>query len=99
MDVQATRRRCWNRSFPDDHVPRPRPAVAEPLPGSCKSYPLVDQFPPARSREITRALLRAGKRVSYCTIRAQQGHDAFLMPVPQYLAVLGAYTDRVLSEV
>ena len=57
------------------------------------------RFPPARSREITRALLGAGKRVSYCTIRAQQGHDAFLMSVPQYIAVLGAYTDRVLAEV
>ncbi|MDD9806049.1 MAG: homoserine O-acetyltransferase [Gammaproteobacteria bacterium] len=57
------------------------------------------RFPPARSREITRALVQAGKQASYCTVKAHQGHDAFLMPVPQYLAVLDAYTSQILAGV
>ncbi|MGH8466033.1 MAG: homoserine O-acetyltransferase MetX, partial [Pseudomonas sp.] len=42
------------------------------------------RFPPERSREIVNALLAAGKPVSYLEIEADQGHDAFLLPVPRY---------------
>lgn len=56
------------------------------------------RFSPARSREIVRALLDNDKEVSYAEIEADHGHDAFLMPVPQYLEVLRTYMDKVAAE-
>ncbi|KXU38976.1 homoserine O-acetyltransferase [Ventosimonas gracilis] len=53
------------------------------------------RFPPARSREIVDALLRAGKNVSYLEIDAQQGHDAFLLPIPRYLQALDSYLQGI----
>jgi homoserine O-acetyltransferase len=38
-------------------------------------------FPPEQSLEIANALLRAGKRVSYCLLKAPSGHDAFLVDI------------------
>lgn len=57
------------------------------------------RFPPERSREIVNALLAAGKRVSYLEIEADQGHDAFLLPVPRYIEAFGTYLQRVSDEV
>ncbi len=56
------------------------------------------RFAPARSREIVEALLAAGKSVTYAEIEAADGHDAFLKPIPRYLAVLRAYMRRVGVE-
>ena len=56
------------------------------------------RFSPARSREIVDALLAAGRPVSYAEIEADQGHDAFLLPIPRYLEVFGAYMQRVASR-
>ena len=56
------------------------------------------RFPPQRSREIVRALLDGDKKVSYAEIEASQGHDAFLMPIPHYQALLGSYLDHVAGE-
>lgn len=53
------------------------------------------RFSPRRSREIVDALISAGKPVSYAEIEADEGHDAFLLPLPRYLAVLDAYLQRV----
>jgi homoserine O-acetyltransferase len=53
------------------------------------------RFSPARSREIVDALLAAERPVSYAEICADEGHDAFLLPIPRYLAVLNAYLKRV----
>lgn len=36
-------------------------------------------FPPEQSLEIANALVKAGKRVSYCLMKAPAGHDAFLV--------------------
>ncbi|MEM0953439.1 MAG: homoserine O-acetyltransferase [Pseudomonadota bacterium] len=55
------------------------------------------RFSPARSREIVNALLGAGKSVSYAEIAADQGHDAFLLPIPRYLEVFSAYMQRVAA--
>jgi homoserine O-acetyltransferase len=55
------------------------------------------RFSPERSREIVNALLAAGKSVSYAEITADQGHDAFLLPIPRYLDVFAAYMKRVRS--
>ena len=57
------------------------------------------RFAPERSREIVRALLDARRKVTYAEIEANQGHDAFLMPIPQYMNVLNAYMARVIKEI
>ncbi len=56
------------------------------------------RFPPRRSREIADALLAAGRSVSYAEIDADQGHDAFLLPIPRYLELFSAYMRRVAGE-
>ncbi len=53
------------------------------------------RFAPPRSREIVRALIAARQAVSYAEIKADQGHDAFLLPIPRYREVLGAYFRRI----
>jgi homoserine O-acetyltransferase len=57
------------------------------------------RFPPERTREIVDALLEARKAVSYLEIEADQGHDAFLLPVPRYMEALTTYLRRVSAEV
>ena len=56
------------------------------------------RFSPARSREIVHALVDAGRDVSYAEIDSELGHDDFLMPIPQYHAVLRSYLLRVAQE-
>lgn len=57
------------------------------------------RFPPARTREIVDDLLKAGKQVSYMEIEADQGHDAFLLPVPRYISAFTKYMNRVHEEI
>ncbi len=57
------------------------------------------RFPSSRSREIVRALLDGDKDVAYSEIEAHHGHDAFLMPIEEYLQLFSAYMDRVAREV
>ncbi len=56
------------------------------------------RFPPDRSREIVNQLLKAGKHVSYLEIDADQGHDAFLLPIPRYVKALSAYLGHAHRE-
>ena len=49
------------------------------------------RFTTARSREVVQAMVRAGVDVSFAEISAEFGHDSFLMPVPDYMNVFGAY--------
>jgi homoserine O-acetyltransferase/O-succinyltransferase len=56
------------------------------------------RFPPERSREIVADLLKAGREVSYLEIVADQGHDAFLLPIPRYIEALSGYLQRVHQE-
>jgi homoserine O-acetyltransferase len=53
------------------------------------------RFSPRRSREIVDALIAADRPVSYAEIEADEGHDAFLMPIPRYLQLFSAYMQRV----
>ena len=53
------------------------------------------RFSPKRSREIVDALIAAKHPVSYAEIEASEGHDAFLLPIPRYMAVFTAYMKRV----
>ncbi len=44
-------------------------------------------------------LYTCNRDVSYAEIETEHGHDSFLMPIPQYVAVLSAYLGRVAEEV
>ena len=55
------------------------------------------RFSPARSREITAALLAAGKRVTYSNLESDAGHDAFLLEDADYIALLHAWMQRVAT--
>lgn len=53
------------------------------------------RFAPERSREIVKALVKGRKNVSYSEITAHHGHDAFLMPIDDYMDALRTYMNRV----
>lgn len=53
------------------------------------------RFAPERSREIVKALVKGRKNVSYSEITAHHGHDAFLMPINDYMDALRTYMNRV----
>jgi homoserine O-acetyltransferase len=57
------------------------------------------RFSPQRSEEIVNALVRVGRDVSYAEIDTDKGHDAFLVDIPEYLKLFGAYMRRVSVEV
>jgi homoserine O-acetyltransferase/O-succinyltransferase len=57
------------------------------------------RFPPERSREIVKALVGAGRSVTYAEIDAPHGHDAFLLDNPHYHQLVAAYMDNVAGEV
>lgn len=69
---------------------------------SCKfmlmSFSTDWRFSPERSREIVEHLLRAKRQVTYLEIEAEQGHDAFLMPIPRYVSAFGRYMNRIHRE-
>lgn len=56
------------------------------------------RFSPQRSEEIMQAAVRAGRAVSYACIDSPLGHDDFLVPVPEYLQIFGAYMRRVAES-
>ena len=49
------------------------------------------RFSPSRSHEIVEALIAAKKDVTYMEIKADEGHDAFLLPIPRYFQTISAY--------
>jgi homoserine O-acetyltransferase len=53
------------------------------------------RFPPARSREMVRALLDNRRIVSYLEIDAPGGHDAFLLEDARYHNALRAYFSNI----
>jgi homoserine O-acetyltransferase len=68
-------------------------------PAACRflviSFTTDWRFAPARSREIVKALVDNHRDVSYAEIVVPHGHDGFLLDDPQYLALVGAYSDRI----
>jgi homoserine O-acetyltransferase len=56
------------------------------------------RFPPERSRELVEILLSASCDVSYIEIEADEGHDAFLMPIPKYMEALRAFLKNIYNE-
>jgi len=71
------------------------PASAEFL---LASFTTDWRFPPERSREMVKALLKTKKAVTYAEIDAPHGHDAFLLEDSRYHAVVQGYFDRVASS-
>ena len=57
------------------------------------------RFSPARSREITNALMKANHPVSYAEIDSNFGHDAFLLPNQRYRQVFDAFMRRIDTSV
>ena len=57
------------------------------------------RFSPERSEQLVSAMVKAGKPVSYAEIDSQYGHDAFLIPTEQYMAIFSAYMGRIAQEV
>ena len=50
-------------------------------------------FPPEQSLAVARALVRAGKHVSYCLLPSPYGHDAFLVEVERLTDVLRTFLE------
>jgi homoserine O-acetyltransferase len=55
-------------------------------------------FPPARSREMVSALKACGQDVAYCNLKADHGHDAFLLPDNRQGEVVAGFLDRISNE-
>lgn len=53
------------------------------------------RFPPGRSREIVRGLLKNKVPVTYAEIDAPHGHDAFLLDDRRYHAMVQGYYDQI----
>lgn len=56
------------------------------------------RFPVERSKELVNALVEARKNVASAIIESEHGHDAFLLPVPRYVEVLGTYLGRLADR-
>jgi homoserine O-acetyltransferase len=56
------------------------------------------RFSPERSEEIVDALIESDKDVTYARIESEKGHDAFLIPIPRYVALFSAYMERIAKE-
>lgn len=54
------------------------------------------KFPPSRSKEIIRALVRSNKKVQYIEINSLFGHDAFLMQDKDYVEALKIYMQNII---
>ena len=57
------------------------------------------RFPPARSREIVKALLQNKRPVTYAEIDAPHGHDAFLLDDSRYHALMRSYFQRIATQI
>jgi homoserine O-acetyltransferase len=83
------------RAFGGDLAAALAPTQAEFL---VVSFSTDWRFAPERSREIVQALVKNDSRVTYAEIDAPHGHDAFLLDDARYMAVVGAYYDRVWQQ-
>ncbi len=72
------------------------------LPAKCNflviSFLTDWRFPPDRSREIVRALLKNENSISYAELNAPHGHDAFLLSDPRYHTLVKSYYERIAQE-
>ncbi len=83
------------RNYGGDLAKAMEPALADFL---LVSFTTDWRFPPERSREIVKALLKNKSPVTYAEIDAPHGHDAFLLEDPRYHAVVQGYFDRIAGS-
>ena len=55
------------------------------------------RFPPRRSEEIVKTLIKFNKDVSYACIKADGGHDAFLMKNDNYFEIMRTYIEANMN--
>lgn len=55
------------------------------------------RFPPSSSRELARALLASGRRISYMEVETAEGHDSFLLANPVYHNAVRAFMSRLAA--
>lgn len=56
------------------------------------------RFSPACSEELVRALLLAGKKISYVAVDAEEGHDSFLLDNPVYHDAVHAFMGGLQND-
>ncbi len=55
-------------------------------------------YPTYQSKELVNTLKRTGQDVSFCEIKADSGHDAFLIPDPRVTSLIGGFLDGLPSR-
>ncbi len=55
------------------------------------------RFPPKRSEEIVKTLIKFNKDVSYACIKSDGGHDAFLMKNDNYFEIMRTYIEANIN--
>ena len=55
------------------------------------------RFPPRRSEEIVKTLIKLNKDVSYACIKSDGGHDAFLMKNDNYFEIMRTYIEANMN--
>src|SRR5690606_35812664 len=62
--------------------------------------PLISdrRFPPPRSQQVVKALLKKQRLVTYAELDAPHGHDAFLLGDVRYHAVVQGYYDQIAAK-
>lgn len=55
-------------------------------------------YPTYQSKELVRALKKNGRDVSFCEIKADCGHDAFLVPNRRLSKLIASFLERVQRE-
>ncbi len=56
-------------------------------------------YPTYQSREMVKAMKKAGRDVSFCEIEAQWGHDAFLLPNERLTHLLDGFLDSCHHDI
>ncbi|KAA0889279.1 homoserine O-acetyltransferase [Pusillimonas sp. ANT_WB101] len=84
-----------SRCFGGDLVKALEPAKSDFL---LISFTTDWRFPPERSHEIVKALVKNKLPVTYAEINAPHGHDAFLLDDARYHAIVQGYYDRIAAR-
>ena len=57
------------------------------------------RFSTQRSKEIVDALIAARKNTVSAVVESEHGHDSFLLPLPRYVELFGAYMNRLADDI
>ena len=56
-------------------------------------------YPTYQSKDMVQAMKKNGLDVSFCEIKAEWGHDAFLLPNERLTSLIKSFLERVFSEI